>query len=111
MINETETAQQLARFIDKNLSPRRVDGGFSISSRKGQWQLQYEVAGLRARVPPADCVIRSKLHKAHTYSRRGYLAFCEQVFQCRDRVALWSSGGDLGAPPKETELVRRFIEP
>jgi len=76
-----------------------------------QWQLQYEVAGLRARVPPADCVIRSKLHKAHTYSRRGYLAFCEQVFRCRDRVALWSSGGDLGAPPKETELVRRFVEP
>jgi hypothetical protein len=25
--------------------------------------------------------------------------------------ALFSSGGDLGAPPKETELVGRFIEP
>jgi hypothetical protein len=41
-----------------------TDGGFFISCREGQWQrLKYEVAGLRARVPPADCVTQSKLHK------------------------------------------------
>jgi hypothetical protein len=85
---------------------------FFISSWEDQWQrLKYEVAGLRARVPPADCEIRSNLHKAHTYSRRGRLVSCGQVFQCRDRVALWSSGRDLGASPKETELVGGFIEP
>jgi hypothetical protein len=51
------------------------------------------------------------LRKARTYNRRWRPVFCRRVLRCCDRVARFSSGRDLGAPPKETELVGRFIEP
>jgi hypothetical protein len=90
----------------KPSSGPNTDGGFFISYREGQRQrLKYEVAGLRARVPPADCVTQSKLHKTHTYSRRGRLVFCGQVFQCRDRVPPGRNGFRLpGQSSKESSF-------